>query len=346
MKSTNTLMMGVAVLAFAGLAVAQVPEFQYTVQTWGSYTQFDQAKANTGDETTTQLGFGLRRLFLRGKMTVGDLTTFVQYSATDNKVLDARLDYKLSDKLTLRAGRYVGAGSQAGARTPHTAIDFIERSMVARNWGTILNRGDFRTYGVSLLGKAGQFYYEATVHNGDGGLNLRPYNTTSNNSDEDTGLAPQLDLLAGLKLKNGFHAGFHYGLPNEKRINVSHMTGFVYFEPKDYGKGDFRAKVDLASLTDKRGAVDVTSMGYAVAGFFRICDRMELGARYESWDPDTDMDKDAYGDVTVGVSYAPNPDKWAENLFKLAATFKTHQGDNRPYDPLTVYVMWQVYMHK
>ena len=77
----------------------------------------------------------------------------------------------------------------------------------------------------------------------------------------------------------------------------------------------------------------------------RFVDKMEFGIQYEQWDPNMDLDKDTYGNITVGINFSPNPDHWKDTLFKLAATFKTAKAENAPEDPFIIHFMWQVYVH-
>jgi hypothetical protein len=337
-------------LFLSNIAPAQTPQFQYTIQSWMTYTTYGHYDYNADSsalelkETTTQFGWGLRRVRLRGKWAFGEhFVGFVQFETVSPKLLDAQIDVILSDKITLRMGRFIGPGSEAGGRTSHTSIDFAERSIVGRNWAEAVRREDYRTFGLSLIGKAGFLNYEIMASNGDGSVNLRPYNTTSNQSITDTGFMPQLDFMVHSHISECLHAGLHYGLPNEKRVNVSSLTAFFYMQPKEYNKGNIRAKIDFAQVRDKTAGI--TEMGYGAMGFIKFCEKMEFGIGYANWDPDTDMDKDGCGNITVGINYSPHPEKWNSMLFKLAGTFKLAQAENEPYDPFMFHLMWQIYAH-
>lgn len=343
MRTRNFFITLILIVFFitSGIVLAQGPHFQFTLQSWATYTSYE----HKSDSTTTQMGFGIRRARLRGKMTVGKFTAFIQYDAAANMLHDAQLDFALSKTTKLRMGRFVGAGSQAGGRTSHTAIDFAERSIVGRLWASGVGRADYRSYGLAIIGKAGFLNYEIMASNGDGGVNLKPYNTKSTNSDEETGGMPQMDFMVSSQITPYMQAGFHYGLPNENRVNKSSMTAFLYMQPKKYTKGKFRAKVDFAQIVDKTGAGDVTLMGYSGMAFMKFTEKMEFGVGYMTWDPNTDMDKDAFGNIVLGLNYSPNPEHWKDTLFKLVTVFKNAQVDNQPYDPFQAYLVWQVYMH-
>jgi len=327
------------------------PAFQFTIQSWASYTTYDHYVMNADssrmdlDETTTQFGNGIRRARLRGKMTKGKVTAFVQYDALASYVLDAQIDYKFSDKLKMRMGRFVGAGSQAGGNTSHTAIDFAERSIVGRKWSSLVGRPDYRTFGMAVIGKFNRFNYQVMANNGDANLNLKPYGTKSGNSDKDTGAIPQLDFAISTKLGSAMNVGLHYGLPNEDRINVSSATGYFYFKPSDYSRGKFRSKFDFARVVDHESAQVDVSLGWGLGGFYMLSEKIELGAGYQTWDQNVDVDKDAFGNIVLAATYSPDPDHWKDSLFKLVATFKTAESDNEPLDPMVIHLVWQAYMH-
>ena len=316
-------------------------EFQFTLQTWATYTTYEH---NT-DSTTTQSGFGIRRARLRGKMTKGKFTGFVQYDAAANTLHDAQIDYAFSKNLKFRMGRFVGPGSQAGGRTSHTAIDFAERSIVGRLWASAIGRSDYRSYGLSVIHKIGVIQYEIMASNGDGSINFIPYNTKSSSSKVNTGNFPQLDFMISSKFSNGLSGGVHFGLPNEDRCDVSSLTGFLYFHPNNYKKGNIRGKFDYSQVADNTGESTVTSFGYGIMGFYKLTDKLEIGSRYEIWDPDKNLKNNAFGNITIGANYSPDPEHWKDMLFKLAATFKISEEENQPYDPFIVHFVWQVYMH-
>ncbi|MCF7827153.1 MAG: hypothetical protein K9N29_10955 [Candidatus Marinimicrobia bacterium] len=351
MRKVSTLISVICLsLGLVGTLAAQ-PAFQFTIQSWASYTTYDHyimSADSSGmilDKTTTQLGNGIRRARLRGKMTKGQVTAFVQYDAVSSYIVDAQIDYEFSDNLTLRMGRFVGPGSQAGGNTSHTAIDFAERSIVGRNWASAVGRSDYRTFGMAVIGKFNRFHYQIMAQNGNNSLNLLPYGTKSSHSNEDTGAIPQLDFAISTKIGSAMNVGLHYGLPNEDRINVSSATGFFYFRPADYTKGKFRSKFDFARVVNHATVEDEVSLGWGLGGFYMLSEKIELGAGYQNWDVNTDVDKDGIGNILLAATYSPNPEHWKDSLFKLVATFKTAEADNEPLDPMIIHMVWQVYMH-
>ncbi len=337
-------------LSLFGTLSAQAT-FQFTIQSWGTYTTYDLYDWNADSsilelkETAIQMGVGIRRARLRGKMTKGKASGFVQFDAATATMMDAQIDYAFADNMKLRMGRHVGAGSQAGGQTSHTAIDFAERSIVGRLWASGVGRSDYRTYGLSLIGKTGIIDYQVMANNGSNTLNLKPYGTKSSSSKTDTDIMPQLDFMVASKFESGLWLGAHLGLPNENRINISSATGFVYYTPSEYKVGKIRAKFDYAQVENHESGLENKALGIALKGFYRLSDQLEVGAGYENWDPNTDLEKDGFGNYLVGLTYSLDQEHWKDSLFKLVATIKTAEADNQPYDPVIVHMVWQVYMH-
>ncbi len=59
-KNCITLCISILVISM----LSGQPEFQFSLQSWGSYTSYDYI----GDLTTTQSGFGIRHARLGGKI--------------------------------------------------------------------------------------------------------------------------------------------------------------------------------------------------------------------------------------------------------------------------------------
>ncbi len=326
-------------LGGAGILTAQ-PEFQFTLQTWASSTLDRRAGTNYG-----QIGFGVRRARLRASMTQGRATAFIQYETVAPKLMNARIDYALTDNFTMRMGRFIGPGSQAGVRTSHTAIDFAERSIVGRYWSSAVGRPDGRSFGLAALGRNNLFRYEIMASNGNADLNLKPYNTEFSSSTTGDGILPQIDLMLIVDQWSSIEAGVHIGIPNENRVNVGSLTGYAYYQPQVYQAGAVRGKLDLAMVLDRTGPSDNTLVGIGFCGFYKINDNTEIGAGYAFWDQDQAADGDAVSNITAGVNYSPNPQRWKDTLFKLAVTYKTTEAPGAAADPLLIHLVWQTYLH-
>ena len=335
----NIMLFGLVVLFMIAPTASAQPEFQFSLQSWGSFTSYD----HTDGPTSTQSGFGIRRARIRGKMTQEKAAAFIQYETISSTILDVRLDYNLNDNLIVRMGRFVGPGSQAGSRTGHTSIDLIERSIVGRNWGTVVGRSDSRTTGLALIGKQNIFAYEIMVSNGSNNINLVPYNSKSSNSGTDTGQLPQIDVMGQIELLNSINAGIHYGLANEDRVDISSLTGFAYFKPEEYSAGKMRFKFDFAKVDDLED--NIAMMGYSALAVYKATRHFEIGSRIETWDWDVDAGDNVITNFTIGINYSVNPDKWTDTMFKIDFTLKSADGNTKIPDPFMMHILWQMYLH-
>ena len=335
----NIIFVGLVILFIVAPSASAQPEFQFSLQSWGSYTSYE----HTDDSTSTQLGFGIRRARIRGKMMQGKATAFIQYEAINSTIIDVRLDYILSDNLMFRMGRFVGPGSQAGSRTGHTSIDLIERSIVGRNWAIAVDRKDSRSYGLALLGKLGNFGYELMASNGDNSVNLNPYNNDSSKSKTDTGKLPQFDVMGHYSLGNSITAGLHYGLANEDRVNKSSLTGFAYFRPEEYSAGKMRFKFDFAKMDDLGD--NIAMLGYSALGVYKATRHFEIGSRMETWNWDIDAGDNTVTNFTIGINYSVDPDKWTDTIFKVDFTIKSTDGNTKIPDPFMMHILWQMNLH-
>ena len=320
-------------LLTSSFAIAQdAPKLDWkvggTVQAMASYVQ-------TGADTA-QIGFGLRRVRLKTSFSYGDVTAFIQYSARGSKLLDARMTYKFSKVFNLRVGRFIGASVRGGGLTSHTKLDIVERPMSAQMWTVnALKSGDYRDYGVALMGKAGDFGYNLTVANGGG--SLKNIVGTQLVGGQNLTEAVSISAMANYKPKavKGLEVGGYYGMGNAYFNDYSSYNAYVYWEPKP-----LRIKAEIISVTDLNGSDDVSSLGYYVFGAFSFMDNWEALARYENYDP-TDMDdvEDAHTLITIGARYALYPAKLTASKITFAYVMHGEEGDAIDND--VFYVMFQ-----
>lgn len=327
---TKTITTVFVIFLTTSLIVAQdAPELKWkiggTVQAMGSYAQ-----TNTD---TAQIGFGLRRVRLKTYFSYGDVTAFVQYSAKSNKLLDARMTYKFSKAFNVRVGRFIGAGPRAGGLTPHTVIDIVERPMSAQMWASNTVGNDFRDYGAAAMGKFGDFNYNLTLHNGSGALNLTPSQKgTASRFNENVAISGMVNYKP--KAVQGLEAGGYYGMGNSNINEYSSYNAYVYWEPKP-----IRIKAEVIGLTNTVNDIDLPSLGYYVFGAYSITDAWEVLARYETYDPNTDVDDDAQNLITVGARYALFPAKLTAS--KITFAYVLHGEEGTTIDNDLFYVMFQ-----
>lgn len=294
MKRITTLLSIIALIAFFSSNVySQEVKARMggTVQFWASNGQINAAD-------TGSTGFGLRRARLRSYVNVGDnVKGFVQMELTSFKLLDARIEYMFNKNFSIRVGRFIGAGVRSAGLTSHTSIDITERPFTAQRWGASTIGADYRDYGVDLVATFGGLKVNATVHNGNGALNIR--NRMSGPSTQNGGFAVSGMVSFKPKEIKGLETGAYYGMGNKEINEYSAYNAYVYFEPKP-----IRLKAEVIGWTNTMGNVDVSQMGFYVMGAYQLVKNWELVARFENYDSNTDVDDNERSFVTVGATYS------------------------------------------
>ncbi len=331
-------------LSTSFLVAQDAPELKWkiggTVQAMGSYAQ-----TNTD---TAQMGLGLRRIRLKTYFNYGKVSAFIQYSAKSNRVLDARMTYKLSKAANIRVGRFIGAGVRSGGLTSHTVIDIVERPMSAQMWAvTALGSADYRDYGLAFMGKVGDFSYNMTLANGKGLSKVKLEGITVGVGTGNI-LATQLKgggtknqsfSISGMasfkpKVVKGLEVGGYYGIGNTNFRNYSSYNAYVYWEPKP-----IRIKAEIIGVTDKNGTDNISSLGYYVFGAFGFMDNWEALVRYENYNPSNVVEKDAHTLITIGARYALYPAKLTAS--KITFAYILHGEEGTAINNDVFYVMFQ-----
>ena len=363
------LLAALALLMAAGAARAE-GSLVGLMQAWWTYTAYEDT-IPAADYDATQTGFGLRRARAAWAYKQGDMGGLVmsEVSGAGLTILEAYGDWKINDKLSLRAGRFGGVGSETAALTSAARLDLIDLNLVGIRWGAGTVGVDGRTIGAQLsLTPNEVFNVRVLAHNGSGDLNADfiPNNNshgdpTQMDGDEpdptmaDTGALPQLDFGVYAQPTTELRVGFTYGLPHEFRQTTGSMTAFVY-----YAKPAYFLKFDYATLmhndTWDDDDLDYSSLGYSLTAGYGLTKKAELVGRYELWDEDTDVDyetEDATGNpmlvknVAVGVNYYVNPDAKYDQVFKAAFTLRMDDtlDDADIADPYLFQLMWQIFLH-
>ncbi len=320
------------VLLFSLTVFAQdVPELKVklggTVQGMASYAQ-----TNTD---TNQIGIGLRRVRVKVFGNYGEhIKSFVQFELTSPKLLDARIEYIVSKAFQIRVGRFIGAGVRAGGLTAHTDIDIVERAASAIYWGQRTIGADYRDFGIAALGDINGFGYNLTIHNGDGSQNIKA-SQLSLAKNLNNGMAVSGMVYYKPPQLKGFETGGYYGIGNKTFNEYSSYNFYIYYEPLP-----FRAKAEIISATNKGGAKDVTFLGYYIFGAYRVTQDIEVLARFENLDPNTDIEKDKGTFVTIGASYAFFPASWKTAKITAAYVIRNEEADPQ-IDNNVFYIMFQ-----
>lgn len=284
-----------------------------TIQFWGSYGEINSADTNS-------LGFGIRRARLKVHSTLGNkVKGYIQVEVSSPKLVDARIEYLISDAFTIRAGRFVGASIRGGSLTSHTEIDITERPLTAVKWASLTVGSDYRDYGVDFAASLGDITANVTFHNGNGSENIT--NRQSKNADANISLAISAMLAFKPKSVKGLEAGGYYGHGNPTYNEYNSYNAYIYYEPMP-----IRLKAEIISWTNLGGINNISQLGYYLFAGYRIANNWEAVARFENYDPNIDLKKNEQRLITIGATYAVFSDEWKAAKITAAYTFINESG--------------------
>lgn len=163
-------------------------------------------------------------------------------------------------------------------------LDFIDRSMLAAR-----EYGDRRDIGVTLSGNAGSFDYNVGAFNGAG------TNTTDNNQGKDFAGRFGVRFMDQIRVGGSFYLGPNNRVGGDIVDVARTRTGFE----ASFIKEHFSIKTEFMQGSDD----DRDSRGYYATLTYALNATMEFAGRFDSWDPDTNMDTDAETLITLGISY-------------------------------------------
>jgi hypothetical protein len=314
-------------------------KFGCTIQAWGSFGQ-----ASDTDSTGNQFGFGLRRIRVRYYTNIGDkIKGYIQVEAINAKLYDARIEYYFTPDMHIRMGRFVGASPRGGANTSHTKIDILERAQSAIYWAKNTVGGDYRDYGAEFRGKFSDLEVRLFLHNGDGSFNLRTrQGDDATERKQNESLAASGMLIYKPKAVKGLETGGHFGIGNKDINEYTTYSGYVYYEPKP-----LRIKAEVIGLTNTKedsvkNKFDVSMLGYYIFAAYGVTPNIELLARYETLDPNTDSNlgkDDETNYITAGISYKQFAGKINS---KITAAVVIPQEAGYEIDNMTAYIQFQI----
>jgi hypothetical protein len=106
----------------------------------------------------------------------------------------------------------------------------------------------------------------------------------------------------GIRLPAGFQAGgtFYSGEDGIEELGRNGFGADVCFANKKmWIMGEYMS----GTIEQAGDADDLKMSGFYAGATFRALDALEIGARFDTYDPNTDQDNDAGSRITLGVSY-------------------------------------------
>lgn len=246
--------------------------------------------------------FDLRRvrLDLRGEVSPNwSYDVYTEFGGTGVKLVDAFVAYKVGDFLRFSAGQFKIPFS-VESLTSDSQLEFSDRSQVVEALVSrskdVIGNSNGRDIGVQVNGSFAKnddyylFDYSLGVFNGSG------YDiTTDNNNHKDVGGRLTIHPVKNLAVSANFYSGLgNYGTPaaDHKR----NRTGF-----------DARYVLNGLSLTaeyDKGADGIVQKSGwYAQAAYYVIPKKLQLAAKYDTYDPNKSVLTDKSNWYIGGFNY-------------------------------------------
>jgi phosphate-selective porin len=230
---------------------------------------------------------------------------YTEFAGT-TKLLEAYTTYKIGDYLKFTAGQFKVPFSLESLISD-SQLEFIDRSQVVEDLAgrskDVIGNQNGRDIGVQVNGSFAKlddhylFDYSLGIFNGAG------YNvTTDNNNHKDIGGRLSIHPINNLVVSADFYNGQgNYGSPAKNQIR--NRTGF-----------DARYAIGPLSLTaeyDKGTDGTLNRSGwYAQAAYFVIPKKLQLAAKYDTYDPTQTSTTDRSDWYLGGVNYFFND--WAK----------------------------------
>ncbi len=290
------------ILLAAGLAALATTETaaQPTI-TWGGlvHTRYTlgQDVTPTGADADQRLGFGVRRARIRMTTTVmpGTRVFFqLEGSGIGETLIDARLDHDLSEKATLRMGRFLGAQPRAFGGTLVHELDVTDRAAIAEQWASTTRGADGRSYGLEYQYQLADHTLQVFAHSGNGSA-ARNYRAGISDGSETSGVDNLGQALAlAWKWTPGNMTGWEFGAYSG--YDATRFNGTPFFDQAVHayygalpGSQPFRIKFDYIGIryVDDRalaGGPTGTINGISLMGAFLVRDDLELFGRLERQD--------------------------------------------------------------
>jgi phosphate-selective porin OprO/OprP len=284
---------------------------------------YTQVRYQLLEESGKKSGFDIRRARIDIK---GSITPWFAYRvqtefASTVKLLDAYSDIKIGDYLTITAGQFKIPFSLENL-TSSNKLEMIDRSQVvealAARGKDILGNTNGRDIGVQIGGTLLKINglplveYRLAVFNGSG-INV----ADTANSNKDFAGRLILTPVKGLSFGGSYYDGFDkVSKPDVK--GQSQIRDRIGFEVS-YVRTGFSARGEYISGRD---GVTRRAGWYFQSGYFVIPQKLQLLARYDIYDPNTEATGDTSCNYTFGSNL--NFNNWTR--LQLFYTIRTEQG--------------------
>ncbi|WP_461452082.1 porin [Mucilaginibacter sp.] len=264
-------------------------------------------------QSTKTNTFLLHRARLDVKGNISDdwnYEVYTEFAGVNPKLLDAYTTYKIFDFLKITAGQFKVPFSYESL-VNDSELEFIDRSQVvnalAGRSTDVIGNQNGRDIGAQLTGSFAKldnhylFDYYFGVFNGAG------YDvTTDNNNHKDIAGRLVIHPIANLSIGADFYHGidqFIVGTAKTATNNLRNRQGID-------GRYVWN-KLSLTAEFDKGTDAHLNRNGwFGQAAYFVWSNKLQLAAKYDTYDPTQTITTDRTTDYTGGINYFFN--KWAK----------------------------------
>ncbi len=224
------------------------------------------------------------------QLSINLIGGFVEPPQRTPRLVNASIDYRIHDLLTIRAGQFLLPFGLEGPEVI-TFNPAIERSMATRRLNTF---NMFRDIGVQASGSRSRFNYAVAIINGTGA------NQTAQMNPKDLIGRAGIQLTHNLEIGISGHSGKYLPAGNPDSEQSRNRAGLdIHYDGNPvFFRGELITRKD-----NLPGSESVTmNGGYLLAGL-HVTDRIETIARYEYFTPNNDLDDNRLTGYTIGANY-------------------------------------------
>jgi phosphate-selective porin OprO and OprP len=287
------------------------------------FSGYTQVRYQMMEEKGKRSGFDIRRARLDLKGSISPYFAFrLQTDFADKpKIIDAYAEIKLADFFNITAGQFKVPFSMENLASSNK-LEMIDRSqaveaLVARGKDVIGNQNG-RDIGIQA---GGGFFtrngsplieYRLGIFNGSG-INV---SDTANDAKDIAGRLI-FNPVKGLSFGGAYYYGYDKAIKPDVsgRSQVRNRLGFEasYILPRFSLRGEFISAED--GKTDRSG-------WYLQAGYFVIARKLQLLAKYDTYDPNTKTDNNVSVNYVLGGNY--NFNNWSR--IQIFYTIREEEG--------------------